>query len=95
MPRFFITLVVEINHRQQFVDNFSTFFGSDAANLQAKANIFGDGHFGKESVILKDDADVAVTSAQVFNLAVTQNHGSSVRVFQPRNDAQRRAFTAA
>src|SRR2546430_3855438 len=68
---------------------------ADAAHLQAERDVLPRDHVGEQRVGLKDHADVAPIRGQARHVLASDHDPALVRLFESREQAQRRGLAAA
>ena len=66
-----------------------------AADLQAVSDVRRNGHVRKQRVALKYGVDVPLFGRHVRHIAPLEHNAPGIRRFQPRNNAERRRFSAS
>ena len=67
----------------------------DFLHLQAKGDILGRGHMGKQRVALKYDAETATVRLHRYQIAAVERYRAGGRLNETGNHLQRRRFAAA
>ena len=88
-------MLFQLHQLEQTIHSLFSFFAGLAADFQSVADILFHGHARKKRVSLKDHADAALASRQVGHVFAVENYAASIRLFEPRDDAQDRGLAAA
>src|SRR5262245_17524538 len=64
-------------------------------HLEAESDVLEHGHVAEERVVLEDEADLALSRAQVGNILAAEADGPGIGEIEAGDDAQQRRFARA
>src|SRR6267378_3698533 len=85
----------KLDQRKKFIHLFFDLFAPPLSNLKSVANIFLNGHLGKESIGLKDDSHSALASRKLRHVFAMKHDFSRVRLFETRDYSEDCRLAAA
>ena len=90
-----VGMLGQAGDRQEPVDRLLAFGRARLAELERELDVGTPGHVGKEAVLLKHHAEVALRGGDRRDVLTADQHGAGIRLLEPGQDAQRRGLAAA